>query len=158
MTSEPVSFPRRLSRSPTARGPRACGRGSAGFTLIELMIVVAIVAILASLAYASYTAQIAKSRRAAATACLMGQVQYMERYYTTRFTYAGATVPVTGCVTELNDFYTFGSDSVMSRTYRRTAAPKGAQAAADAKCMTLSINDKGVKQRSGSAPNVLDCW
>ncbi|QWP79018.1 prepilin-type N-terminal cleavage/methylation domain-containing protein [Lysobacter sp. K5869] len=132
-------------------------RDERGFTLIELMIVVAIVAILAALAYASYNAQIMKSRRAAATACLMGQVQYMERYYTTRFTYVGASVPATGCVTELKDFYTFSGGPFAAGTYRLTAAPKGAQAA-DAKCMSLSINEKGVKGRSGTAVDVLDCW
>ncbi|MET4726650.1 type IV pilus assembly protein PilE [Lysobacter enzymogenes] len=139
------------------RGRSVSRRSNGGFTLIELMIVVAIVAILASIAYAAYTSQIVKTRRAAATACLMGHVQYMERYYTTRFTYVGAAVPATGCVTELSDFYTFAGDSFTAQSYRLTAAPKGAQATADGKCMTLSINEKGVKGRSGSA-NVLDCW
>lgn len=132
-------------------------RSSGGFTLIELMIVVAIVAILVSIAYAAYTSQIVKTRRAAATACLMGQVQYMERYYTTRFTYVGAAVPATGCVTELSNFYTFAGDSFSAQAYRLTAVPKGVQAKADGRCMTLSINEKGVKGRSGTA-NVMDCW
>ncbi|MGO1069177.1 type IV pilin protein [Lysobacter sp. CA199] len=132
-------------------------RKNAGFTLIELMIVVGVVAILASLAYASYAQQIVKSRRATATACLMGQVQYMERYYTSRFTYIGATVPSSGCVTELNDFYTFGS-TITASVYTLTATPRGAQAAGDGRCMTLSITDKGIKGRSGPATDVLDCW
>ncbi|WP_198338995.1 type IV pilin protein [Lysobacter capsici] len=132
-------------------------RKNAGFTLIELMIVVAIVAILTSLAYAAYTQQIIKSRRATATACLMGQVQYMERYYTTRFTYAGAAVPNSACVTELNDFYTFGS-TIAASTYTLRAIPRGAQASGDGKCMTLSIDDRGIKGKSGSAASVLDCW
>jgi type IV pilus assembly protein PilE len=132
-------------------------RKNAGFTLIELMIVVAIVAILTSLAYAAYTQQIVKSRRAIATACLMGQVQYMERYYTTRFTYTGAAVPNSGCVTELNDFYTFGS-TIVASAYTLRAIPTGAQASGDVKCMTLSIDGRGIKGKSGSAANVLDCW
>lgn len=50
-----------------------------GFTLIELMIVVAIVAILAAVAYPSYRDSISKSRRAEARAQLMDAVQYMQR-------------------------------------------------------------------------------
>lgn len=133
-------------------------QAQAGFTLIELMIVVAIVAILAALAYSAYTTQIVKSRRAAATACMVGQVQYMERYYTTRFTYVGATVPSTACVAELSAFYSFSGDSFTTKGYRLTAVPKGAQAAGDAKCMTLSIDEKGAKGRSGTAADVFDCW
>ena len=54
------------------RTPR---RAVAGFTLIELMIVVAIIAILAGIAYASYDFAMIKSRRnaAAADARISGQ-------------------------------------------------------------------------------------
>ena len=120
------------------------------------MIAVAIVAILASLAYASYEAQIVKTRRTAATACLMEHVQYMERYYTTRFTYAGAVVPTGSCVVELTLFYTFGS-TIEASAYTLSATPKGSQASGDARCKVLSITDKGVKGKTGTA-SVHDCW
>lgn len=42
-----------------------------GFTLIELMIVVAIIAVLASVAYPSYKEYVARSRRAEARAVLL---------------------------------------------------------------------------------------
>jgi type IV pilus assembly protein PilE len=58
-----------------------------GFTLMELMIVIAIVAILAAIAYPSYQSQIRASRRADAQAALMGLAQAMERDFTLKGTY-----------------------------------------------------------------------
>ena len=48
-----------------------------GFTLIELMIVVAVVAILASVAYPSYVSQVRKGRRADAETVLLQAEQYI---------------------------------------------------------------------------------
>lgn len=47
-------------------------RKNVGFTLIELMIVVAIVAILAAVAYPSYQAHVIRTNRALANGCLLG--------------------------------------------------------------------------------------
>jgi len=55
---------------------------AAGFTLIELMFVVAIVGILLALAYPSYVDQVRKARRADATSSLMGVSQTLERCFT----------------------------------------------------------------------------
>jgi type IV pilus assembly protein PilE len=63
-----------------------------GFTLVELMVVVAIVAILASIAYPSYTNHVKKTRRGMATGCLQENAQYMERVYTSKLSYEDATV------------------------------------------------------------------
>ena len=58
-----------------------------GFTLIELMIVVAVIGILASIAYPSYREYVAKSRRAEAKTGLLSAQQWMERFYTENFRY-----------------------------------------------------------------------
>ncbi|SEA47843.1 type IV pilin protein [Microbulbifer marinus] len=61
-----------------------------GFTLIELMIVVAIVAILAAVAWPSYQNQVRSTNRADAQGALLGLAQAMERHFTENGTYAGA--------------------------------------------------------------------
>ncbi|WP_323847382.1 type IV pilin protein [Microbulbifer magnicolonia] len=61
-----------------------------GFTLIELMIVVAIVAILAGIAWPSYQEHVRSAKRADAQGALMGLAQAMERHFTQNGTYIGA--------------------------------------------------------------------
>ena len=68
---------------------------AAGFTLIELMIVVAVVAILAAIAVPSYQEQVRKSRRAQAKADLVEYAQMAERFFTVNNTYVGFTLPTT---------------------------------------------------------------
>lgn len=68
-------------------------QGQTGFTLIELMIVVAVVAILAAIAYPSYMEQIAKSRRADAQRAVSEAEQYLRRYFAAKDTYEGAELP-----------------------------------------------------------------
>ncbi|WP_320158968.1 type IV pilin protein [Marinobacter litoralis] len=65
-------------------------KGSQGFTLIELMIVVAIIGIIAAIAYPSYQEYVERTRRGDAKAVLMQFASAMERFYTQNNTYIGA--------------------------------------------------------------------
>ena len=122
-------------------------RNLKGFTLIELMIVVAIVAILAAIAYPSYQEQVRKNRRAQAKADLMEVSQALERKFTTDRTYVGYNFPAS---MGSSDFYTLGfSGSAGVATYTLQAAPKGAQASD--RCGTLTFNNVGKKTHSAGS-------
>ncbi|MGY1410326.1 MULTISPECIES: type IV pilin protein [unclassified Luteimonas] len=132
---------------------------AAGFSLIELMIVVGVIAILAAIAYPNYREYVINSRRAAAAACLQEKAQLMERFYTTNLTYVGAGVPG-GCDPEINGFYTFSvpaASPTTARTFTLQAVPvTGRQD--DPKCGTLTINDQGTRTEGGAATNATECW
>jgi type IV pilus assembly protein PilE len=132
-----------------------------GFTLIELMIVVAIVAIIAAVALPSYQSQVQSTRRGAAAACLAEIAQQMERRYTSNFSYIGTpTVPTLGCVTEQAANYTFEfqSGSPATSTYSIQATALGSQA--NDGCANLILNEKTVKSTSNgtSTAVIKKCW
>ncbi len=66
---------------------RTRGRAPPGFTLIELMIVVAIVGILAAIAYPSYTEYVRRAARADAQGALTGLAAVMEQWFSDHNTY-----------------------------------------------------------------------
>ncbi len=105
---------------------------SFGFTLIELMIVIAIVAILAAVALPSYQNSVKKGHRKAAQSDLMGFAQAMEKEYATKFTYANAAAGTT-----YSDKSPRGGDSTQynlsiqaadGNSFRLRATPVGGQA------------------------------
>ena len=124
-----------------------------GFTLIEVMIVVAIVAILASIAYPSYQRYVLQSYRAQAQADLMELAQFMERRYTATNTYAGHALPFTvsprdGGAGRYNLSFEGTPDAI---GFVIQAERTGAQASD--RCGTLSID-----QRNSRTAALSDCW
>jgi type IV pilus assembly protein PilE len=132
----------------------------AGFNLLELMIVVAIIGILSSLAYTSYQDSVVKSRRKAATACMLEEGQFLERWYTTNLTYVGATAALGAnrlqCQTDLLVFYAIAPSAEAVRTYTITATPDLTKQK-DLKCSTMTVDQAGAKTKSGTS-TIAECF
>ncbi len=130
-----------------------------GFTLIEVMIVVAVVAILAAIALPSYQDSVRKSRRGQAKTDMLELVQMLERAYSTDRTYtrySTLAAPLDQSPRQGDARYAIRISDVGATTYTLTATPQGGQAN-DTRCGTLTINQMGVKTISGSA-TVAECW
>lgn len=128
---------------------------SRGFTLVELMIVVAIVAILAAIAYPSYQNFAMRNRRADGKDLAMRVASAQERFYTNRNRYGNAVEIGMNMVSE-NQYY--AAQIVLpadAQTYVLQLVPQGVQA--DDRCGTLTINNTGYKDHLGPGGNGA-CW
>ena len=144
----------RNSRKPTiAKRASVPIRGSSihGFSLIEVLVVVAIVGILASIAYPSYTEHVLKTRRTEAKTELLNMASKMERFYANRSTYVGADAQFSPGNTE-HGFYSL-SITETATNYTLSAAPANAQT--NDECGTLTLNSQGIK---GAALSTVECW
>jgi len=117
-----------------------------GYTITEIMIVVAIVGIVAAIGYPQYQNYVREARRADGHAALTRIAAQQERFfadnniYTADLTdlgYGGVTAP------SVDGHYVVAS-AIAGATFTLTATPQGNQAA-DATCPTMTLDHRGVK-------------
>lgn len=124
---------------------------SKGFTLIELMIVIAVVAILVALALPSYTQYVRKANRGEAQQLLLNWANNQELWRAAHTTYADAS---TALGVPTHEKYTFTVTGTSATAYLLTATAIGDQAADKDKgtsCTALTMNQSNTKTPA-------DCW
>ncbi|MEW6999585.1 type IV pilin protein [Colwelliaceae bacterium BS250] len=141
-------------------------KNNKGFTLIELMIVVAIVGIIAGIAYPSFSESMKKARRSDGKSALLGLVLQQSKLRSNCTTYAGtignsnscgATKTVKGITTSNEGYYTMAitSGSNSGNAYTLTATAIGVQAT-DTACPVLTVTVSASYPKGNKTP--ATCW
>ncbi|MFO1277431.1 MAG: type IV pilin protein [Sphaerotilus natans] len=133
-------------------------RRARGFTLIELVIVIAVVGVLAGIALPAYREQVASARRADAKSTLVDLAQRMERVYTEQGTYAGVRLGPGGLYPAQTPqgHYTLSIVSQDAAGFRLRAVRTGVQLG-DA-CGDYTYDQAGNRGIENSARSVAKCW
>ncbi len=119
-----------------------------GFTLIELMIVVAIIGILATIAWPSYTKYVRESRRAEAQSEMLRIQLGLEKWRANNNAYSSNLVDAG--FADNNSYYDYTITDTSGSTYTINATAQGSQTA-DSACTPLTLNQSGSKGPAG-------CW
>ena len=138
-----------------------------GFTLLELMIVVAIIGVIAAFAFPSYTNYVTKSKRTVGQSMLTQVANRQQQFfmdnkaYTEDLTdlgYGASPLPVDsdGQPNGSGEIVYSIAATVDGNTFSLTATPQGSHAQRDTDCGTLTLTHTGVKSASGTAPT--NCW
>jgi type IV pilus assembly protein PilE len=140
-----------------------------GFTLIEAMIVVALIGLIAAIGYPAYRDQVMKSRRAEGMGELLELADRMERYYSDKGTYVGATLGNNNTdiyrSTTAKSYYTLAiiAADTTNIKFKVTATPENSQK--KDKCGAFILYSDGNKEVAPpplySTPDpsmVGECW
>lgn len=139
----------------------------AGFTLIELMVVVGIIAIVAAIALPAYNAQVLKSRRADAVNGLADLQLRQERWRAEHPAFA--TAAQLG-VLPTSPYFSFAATTpagtcadgttpcTVMNCYAVTADTTGSQSADDGMCATLTLTSRCGRLEKTSTPSPTGCW
>ena len=137
-----------------------------GFTLVELMVVVAIIAVLAAIAYPSYQEYILKTGRADGKAKLTEVMSAQERFYSQNQSYTVDLAsgnglnygldPVPSSERRYNISAAACPGAAIGNCVELTATRIGAQLG-DNTCGNLTLDSRGTRNRTG-AEALQTCW
>jgi len=130
---------------------------TAGFTLLELMIVLAVLSIIVAVGYPSYQEQVRKSHRAEGMGQLLELADRMERAYSDRGTYPTDITEVYVATTE-NGLYSLSIVTANNVSFIVSAAPTSVKNQNEDKCHTFTLTSLGQKSVSGGSLGTTDCW
>ena len=127
---------------------------SKGFTLVELMVVVAIIGILAAIALPAYQSYVTKSRRSDAITALNALQLLEEKYRANNLAY-GTLAQIGGNAASDNGYYSISVSNTTGTGYTLTAtAVTGSVQASDTGCTVLTITQSGSTTTYGPS----SCW
>jgi len=158
----------KISKNTSSMGPAAKQSYTMGFTLIEVMIVVALIAIIAAIAYPSFLDSVRKSRRADAQQGLMQAAQKLENFYARNAAYTEDLTQVGYANAGWNDL-SAGSNTVyyqmqvtpggcnIANCFILQAEPKaGTDQEKDSVCL-FTLRSTGLKQINLKRPSETTC-
>jgi type IV pilus assembly protein PilE len=140
-----------------------------GFTLIEIMIVVAIVGVLMAIALPSYTGYVARANRADARGQILQVAQYMQRFYaandrfdqdrSTASNAAGLLVPASMKRSPADGTQLYGlTVEATAIAFTVTAVPLTGTKMANDACGSLTLTSSGVRGVAGATLTRDECW
>jgi type IV pilus assembly protein PilE len=134
---------------------------SNGFTLIELMIVIAIVGVLAAIALPAYQDYVTRAKRADAKSAVLTVQLAEEKWrannssYTELMTNLG--YPGDSAQDSEDGNYKISVTGSSATAYIITAVPQGTQATNDTECANFITNQNNTQTISGSG-SATNCW